>query len=54
MWSFGRSKKGQRWCWWVENAANGQGMAFVVGRRTHATFRRLLALLNGAGWAVAQ
>ncbi|RZJ86524.1 MAG: hypothetical protein EOO60_13325 [Hymenobacter sp.] len=40
--------------WWVENVANGQVVAAVVGRRTHATFRRLLALLSGAGWAVAQ
>ena len=54
MWSFARSKKGQRWRWWVENAANGPVVAFVVGRRTQATFRRLLALLSGAGWAVAQ
>ena len=54
MWSFVRCKKGQRWLWWVENATNGQVVAFVFGRRTHATFRRLLALLSGAGWAVTQ
>lgn len=46
-------QQGQRWLWWVEDAANGQVIAFVFGRRTHATFRRLLALLTSAGWAVA-
>ncbi|RZK54774.1 MAG: hypothetical protein EOO59_11140 [Hymenobacter sp.] len=54
VWSFVRCKKGQRWLWWVENAANGQVAALVFGRRTPATFRCLLALLSGAGWAVAQ
>ena len=54
MWSFVGSKKGQRWLWWVEDAASGQVVAFVFGRRTHATFQRLLALLSGAGWVVAQ
>ena len=53
MWSFVHHKKGQRWLWWVEDAATGEVVAFVFGRRTHATFRRLLALLRGAGWAVA-
>ena len=54
MWSFVRCKKGQRWLWWVEDAATGQVVAFVFGRRTHATFRRLLAVLTQAGWAVEQ
>ena len=54
MWSFVGSKKGQRWLWWGEEAASGQVVAFVFGRRTHATFQRLLALLSGAGWVVAQ
>ena len=53
-WSFVRSKKQQRWRWWVEDAATGQVVAFVFGRRTHATFRRLQAVLAAAGWAVAQ
>ena len=52
MWSFVRCKKQQRWLWWVEEAATGQVVAFVFGRRTHATFRRLLAVLAAAGWAV--
>jgi len=52
MWSFVRHKKGQRWLWWVEDAQNGQVVAFVFGRRTHATFQRLLAVLEAAGWAV--
>ena len=50
--SFVRHKKGQRWLWWVEDAATGQVLAFVFGRRTHATFRRLLAVLTTAGWPV--
>lgn len=54
MWSFVRSKKGQRWLWWVEEAGTGQVLAFVFGRRTHATFRRLLAVLAAAGWAADQ
>ena len=53
-WSFVRCKKEQRWLWWVENARTGEVVAFVVGRRTHATFRRLLALLTEAGGVVAQ
>ena len=53
MWSFVRSKKQQRWLWWVEDATTGQVVAFVFGRRTHATFRRLQAVLAAAGWAVA-
>ena len=40
---------------WVEDAVSGEVVAFVFGRRTHATFRRLLALLKAAqiqvsGW----
>ena len=53
-WSFVRSKKQQRWLWRVEDSATGQVVAFVFGRRTHATFRRLQAVLAAAGWAVAQ
>jgi len=29
-------------------------LAFVLWRRTHATFRRLLAVLRAAGWAFEQ
>lgn len=47
-------KKGPRWRWWVEDAATGRVLAFVFGRRTHATFPRLPAVLAAAGWAVAQ
>ena len=40
---------------WMENAANGEVVAFVFGRCTHATFRQLLVLLKAAqiqvsGW----
>jgi len=53
--SFVGSKKQPRWLWWVENAVNGEVVAFVFGRRTHATFRQLLALLKStriqvSGW----
>ena len=39
----------------MEDAVSGEVVAFVFGRRTHATFRRLLALLKAAqiqvsGW----
>ena len=52
MWSFVRCKKVQRWLWWVEEAATGRVLAFIFGRRTHTTFRRLLAVLAQAGWTV--
>lgn len=45
-WSFVGSKQGQRWLWWVEEAKTGEVVAFVFGRRTHQTFRALLALLE--------
>ena len=54
MWSFVRCKKAQRGLWWVEKATTGQVLAFVFGQRTHATFRRLLAVLVQAGWTVEQ
>ena len=54
LYEFVRSKKPQRWRWWVEDAATGQVVAFIFGRRTHTTFRRLQAVLAAAGWAVAQ
>lgn len=45
---FVRSKTNQRWLWWVEEAATGRVVAFVLGRRTYQTFRRLLTLLKQA------
>ena len=54
MWSFVRCKKAQSWLWWVEEAATGRVLAFVFGQRTHATFRRLLAVLAQAAWTVEQ
>ena len=58
MWSFVSCKSFPRWLWWVEDAVSGEVVAFVCGRRTHATFRRLLALLTNAhiqvsGWITA-
>ena len=52
MWSFVRCKKVQRRLWWVGEAATGRVLAFVFGRRTHATFRRLLAVLAQTGGRV--
>ena len=49
MWSFVATKRQQRWLWWAEDQTTGQIVAFVFGRRTHQTFRRLLALLEDAG-----
>jgi len=50
-WSLVRPKKAPRWRWWVGDAGNGQVVAFGFGRRTHATFRRLLAGLEAGGRA---
>jgi insertion element IS1 protein InsB len=47
-WSFVQAKKYPRWLWWVEDAVTGKAVAFVLGRRTHQTFRRLMALLEAA------
>ena len=47
MWSFVRCKKEQRWLWWIEDARTGQVVAFVFGRRTHATFRQVLEEWKG-------
>ena len=52
-WSFVGAKKRPRWLWWVEEAATGRVLAFVFGRRTHAPFRRLRAVLGRLGQAVA-
>ena len=54
MWSFVGTKTHPRWLWWAEDALNGQIVAFVFGRRPHATFRGLLALLQQAGIGVKQ
>lgn len=47
-WSFVQAKKHLRWLWWVEEATSGDVVAFVFGRRTHATFRQLLSLIESA------
>jgi insertion element IS1 protein InsB len=43
-----------RWLWWGQDAATGQVVAFVFGRRTHAPFDRLRQLLAHAGVPVAR
>ena len=53
-WSFVQAKKHPRWLWWVEEATSGEVVAFVFGRRTHATFRRLLFLLESAQITVSK
>lgn len=52
MWSYVGAKHAQRWLWWVEDEHTGQVVAYVFGRRTHATFRELLAALQTAGLRV--
>ena len=49
MWPFAVKKKTQNWLWWVEDAVNGNIIAFTFGRRTNATFRRIQKLLINAG-----
>jgi insertion element IS1 protein InsB len=49
MWSYVGSKRHPRWLWWVQEAATGQVVAFVFGRRSHATFERLRQVLAQAG-----
>jgi insertion element IS1 protein InsB len=52
MWSYVGAKRFQRWLWWVEDVATGQVVAYVFGRRTHETFRKLLCVLKQAGLPV--
>ncbi len=54
MCSFVRCKKAQRWLWQVGDAETGQVAAFVFGRRTHATYRRLLTVLKAADWVIGR
>jgi insertion element IS1 protein InsB len=49
-----QKKRNRRWLWWAEDHDTGQVVAFVFGRRTNSTFRRLLRLLTNAGIAVSR
>ncbi len=53
MWSYVGSKQQPRWLWRVQDVETGQVVAYVFGRRTHATFDRLRRLLTQAGLTVA-
>ena len=53
-WSFVGHKGCPRWLWWVEEVASGRVVAFVLGRRTHQTFRSLMALLTESGIRVGR
>jgi len=44
-----QNKNNRRWTWYVLDHRNGQIVAFVLGRRTDATFRKLKGLLKRAG-----
>ncbi len=44
-WSFVQNKTNQRWLWYIVEKTTRKVLAFVFGRRTNATFRRLIALL---------
>lgn len=52
--SYVQKKRQQRWLWWVEDHDTGEVVAFIFGRRTNASFRRLLALLAKAGIEVSR
>jgi len=45
-WSFVGKKSEPRWTWYLIDHDSGEVIAFVLGRRTDATFRRLLKLLK--------
>lgn len=53
-WSYVQNKGNQRWLWWVEDHDTGQVVAFLFGRRTNQSFRRLLDLLTQAGIQVSR
>ena len=53
MWSFVGCKKQPCWLWWVEETDTRHVLAFVFGRRRHATLRRLCQLLAKLGPTVA-
>jgi len=53
-WSYVQNKGNQRWLWWVEDHDTGQVVAFLFGRRTNESFRRLLALLAKSGIEVSR
>ena len=53
-WSYVQKKRNRRWLWWVQDHDTGQVVAFVFGRRTNATFRRLLSLLDQVGIVVSR
>jgi insertion element IS1 protein InsB len=54
IWSYGQKKGNPRWLWWVEDQATGEIVAFLFGRRTNASFRRLLKLLAESGIVVSR
>jgi insertion element IS1 protein InsB len=45
-WSFVGRKSRPRWTWYLIDHDTGEVIAFVLGRRTDATFRKLLRLLK--------
>lgn len=53
-WSYVHNKRNPRWLWWVEDHDTGQIVAFVFGRRTNESFRRLMTLLSQAGVIVSR
>ncbi|OZI06660.1 hypothetical protein BWI93_18585 [Siphonobacter sp. BAB-5385] len=42
MWSYVGKNSQPRWLWWAEDASTGKIAAFTFGRRTNATFKKLL------------
>jgi len=45
-WSHVGSKKNQRWLWYAIDAATGRVLSFVLGKRTKAVCKQLLANLK--------
>lgn len=45
MWSFVEHKSNQRWLWYMIERKSRKVLAFVLGPRTDATYRKLLALI---------
>lgn len=48
-WSYVQNKRNPRWLWWVGDHDTGAIVAFLFGRWTNVSFKRLLKLLADSG-----
>ena len=53
-WSYVQNERNPRWLWWVEDHDTGEIVAFLFGRRTNASLRRLLKMLAESGIEVSR